>query len=1386
MIDFTLEDLLQWDELSPSLQKKFDMMTKEEIENFFKDGGFLNDLMKKYTFLNLPPKIGYGKNTTINAKFIDGGSVNETPIEPTPKPKTGKSMNVYNYVYPMRDKDGIINLWYVAYIANNYKVPNEFSDVGLFNQKYDEKTKTLSDPVKITIPCLPDAQIERVGSVYYNTMVVHNRKDNFMYLLITKGSSNPNDWTKIKLIGYGNWTLKSYYVDISNSKVFSIDSDTKHSTKHSGFSRYDSINFGMSDIEDYDNHVSKWGRYITDVLTSLSQPNFEEEDPTKFTQNELFKNYKGNFKISNSCIIVDKDEKEIMLAINTSYSEEVNVNKIRNPYGLMSAYRNYCTFLVVIRNVDFNKLYKPVDQSGGKHEFESILGNVVTDFTLLGSSNDLYFGYRGLQHDDGYFNDICTTYNEKYKEIIFIQKKIPVDDKINRNMDNRYNMSIMKRINRNLNQAHNSWHYLNTDGLDSHNIFIKYEDNEITEKIEPRVLSNKPISTNISGTSFFSAPAYKFKETSFSSYTPPFIMSDKSGNINMWYIARDIKTSEPIGLFCGTIGGTSISYNHKKINPACFNNKNIEIVDIIGMQYEAIFVATISDVKKNWYMIKTNGSSKPSEWVEAIDITDMVSKQPDCVVHWVNGKYGNDDTIEWMILRLTSAGGRYRVEMYNADHKKNRYIIVGENLSIAVPIDNNTLNGVVFEPFEEVKANFDWLFYIKDPNVKITTDNRNILFFVDIEAKMISIGIRINITKDSETKSMFLLFHYVDTTIPFQSAYNLDMYKNNIFKDYLFGWGLCPEVPHHRELSGTYDSNLKTFNIAEHLEGASSGSYIMMNKSECSIYLANWTHYPWNKGKKGIYVSYGRELSDGSPDDENTNKKKKKIIKKYSITIDTFNIYGKTLLVKPSSNPNIQNITCIVFNDATHKNRRCTIKEGSSKLVDNNMAKDMEVSNPNSIRPIISNFNTLWAANGSWPYKLNSETSYEVWNKNDAYGRSPMAGGLGVMIRYIDYKDLGKGVLLPIPAKRKEDIDFSNTDLYNKELYQPVGGTSYLFYNHFVLTATDLIYGFRERSIEPNHGVSTITASDVVCFNRDGKVIHSSPVVLDEGKYGKANANITDTMKKLNSDRPPEIFRYYSTRIVVFNAIVKDDDNIYVFAHIIPENIILYYAAFIKYTKSGRVYKAQELPLLNKYKRELKMIRQPVFGYNDRYGWFVKFELSESCYICGYNEPGILIISSKDTLEGGSPYTEEEFFSGKYYTEFYPRTIEYVEIIEEDDEDSDPKNKRDKPGYEIAPTPVFLGGYYTDFPGASGDLIDNAINYIYLYRDKVKWREVKVEVTKTPYWIPPLKNNKPYSDPLKFDKVLIATVMVKNKKVVNKTLYPVGDNYLYLNFNIKH
>ena len=66
MIDFTLEDLLQWNELSPSLQKKFDKMTKEEIENFFKDGGFLDELMKKYLFLNLPPKIGYGRNTTID------------------------------------------------------------------------------------------------------------------------------------------------------------------------------------------------------------------------------------------------------------------------------------------------------------------------------------------------------------------------------------------------------------------------------------------------------------------------------------------------------------------------------------------------------------------------------------------------------------------------------------------------------------------------------------------------------------------------------------------------------------------------------------------------------------------------------------------------------------------------------------------------------------------------------------------------------------------------------------------------------------------------------------------------------------------------------------------------------------------------------------------------------------------------------------------------------------------------------------------------------------------------------------------------------------------------------------------------------------------------
>jgi hypothetical protein len=117
---------------------------------------------------------------------------------------------------------------------------------------------------------------------------------------------------------------------------------------------------------------------------------------------------------------------------------------------------------------------------------------------------------------------------------------------------------------------------------------------------------------------------------------------------------------------------------------------------------------------------------------------------------------------------------------------------------------------------------------------------------------------------------------------------------------------------------------------------------------------------------------------------------------------------------------------------------------------------------------------------------------------------------------------------------------------------------------------------------------------------------------------------------------------------------------------------------------------------------------------------------------------------------------------------------------------SDPNLKKAKAS--IGEGHVFLGGRYSWFKGKKDiELTTDCINYVYLSR-KNKADDVTVEAfDKALLKVSnPIRSNKPYSDPAMFETVLIGTVEVKGNQVTNVVPYPIGDNYLYLNFDITH
>lgn len=890
---------------------------------------------------------------------------------------------------------------------------------------------------------------------------------------------------------------------------------------------------------------------------------------------------------------------------------------------------------------------------------------------------------------------------------------------------------------------------------------------------------------------------YRIVETNTGIGEPPFIMSDDDGNINMWNIVRD-DSYRPYGIYKSVKkpGEDNFTFIDKKVKPACFEKMGAEVIGILGIQYEAIHVK----VKRKdngreiveWYTILTYGSSDPNNWNKCINITNIIKSDSNCAIyytaHYMVPFFPPELTKgvvkgTWIVLR-NCMYDKFVIDMYDKNQNKTKSELVCYGRS---------------------SANYTWAL----PNIPYNYDKPNtispkcLMLFVDEQQGVLSAGIRLNVTPvgSTTTKSAFLLFEYnMDNDIDkythnLRRATNMNIYNITKTNDLTFGWGLTPDTQPLIMLSGSFDSYTKTYNIVEmtvsgiNSSPVQSSTYIRMHSSPVDMnFNKGWTRYPWGNSEKGVYNLYAYTKStdkppvaDGKSLSLNYNLLDLRVYGKCNIAkVDHgmgSNFKGKYLLINPSK-MTLRPVRRVLFSLGS-------IKCITDELIDKKW-KDAETKFGFDINTNARS----WSTNGY-------EGIFHMINF-DSNGKSVKELNTGT----VKYSKINDSFALPVPNTCKK-ISSTDTNL-NTALFTYTKGTNNLSGAAIGVGPDGTGYMLRTRKY------NNLYAYDIVTYDSNGTVISVKCIdiqnlTLHDSSSSTYHPDKTSVGKSNESDTS-NIYYNFKLEPILPNLVI-DGTDIYLFVNIINTSLNSTdirasgepYFIKLSLIRDGLYYEPKQLIMLSKYlsgfyyePKAGKQIKQ--FGYNERYGWFIVIKEPFGDYSGG--NTAFIIISSKDTLEKGRSLSANEFWNGMDgYAEIYinePTHVHVDDVINSIEDASSPPPvlppapKIEELTFTIKPIPVFLGGYYTDFAGASGKLIDNAMNYIYLYRDKVKWREVKVEVTKTPHWAPPMKNNKPYSDPLKFDKVLVATILVKNKNIVNKTLYPVGDNYLYLNFNINH
>ena len=183
---WTPEDKVIWDDLSPTLKAKFRDRVKDAIKNYLKDKGFLSDILENAFFVNLPPKINTSDNTTLDITTVDG---TKTPVVIKFNPN-----NIVSGPYYIKDEELRCSMWYTD-------KQNRLCKIWVNEDGSNIKSAEVSIPrylsnMKSNGDITTNIEYLWLTSMTDGYAFVKLRYNNKIYyhMIITQGSSNPEDW----------------------------------------------------------------------------------------------------------------------------------------------------------------------------------------------------------------------------------------------------------------------------------------------------------------------------------------------------------------------------------------------------------------------------------------------------------------------------------------------------------------------------------------------------------------------------------------------------------------------------------------------------------------------------------------------------------------------------------------------------------------------------------------------------------------------------------------------------------------------------------------------------------------------------------------------------------------------------------------------------------------------------------------------------------------------------------------------------------------------------------------------------------------------------------------------------------------------------------------
>ena len=901
------------------------------------------------------------------------------------------------------------------------------------------------------------------------------------------------------------------------------------------------------------------------------------------------------------------------------------------------------------------------------------------------------------------------------------------------------------------------------------------------------------------------------KDAYIPSYRPPYTISDKDGHINTWYIKYNPNTLQPMGLYRSyqTKLDAGVRYSRKEIRPKYLTSSD-KVVGLISAQYEVMFlVVQNSSGEERVHMVKTNGSSDPQTWTEYIDITDMttLSKTVDwrmVTIYW-NTKYSSLGS--WFVTRAYEK----RIDLERYDSNKNNIGIqtVFDLRNVKPPRPKLTMTSITRFGFagdktrtrgnrvliitekskrelQEWEANPGKNQTFVNTSLDLSERNHSICMIVDDKRDLMYIAATpiINMSGDPSGRpdhSAFPIRVYNLTNTAITEITDQSIFQP--IHDHNLGYGLLTNNV-IEQISACYDANADRYMIAQHRQGESICTFAVIGADKCNSALTNkgWLYFAWNVAYKNLLNISGKS----------------------SMGLETVEV--ESMMLKNYPNERAMHIksldgdkvVTLLFKEVEFDEKRwCTVKPETSVTMEK-LGVEMDIEEP--IQDKVPNtMKNQWSANA------NGIKPFEVVRDGNKVPRALTFDNIEYRSTTID------DTTFEVPwIKNKETKSLDMTSTYNtygygysdaighlnngpnSALFMAAGNGSYIsrtdgnYVNNAIINMYLSLY------------LSGMNYGGMQCYGKSGSKRYRPAWVPME--IGKNQENAYRYIRLLN-------WAYYIKSIFVYN-----NDIIYVIQgnsvngqfRIAKMTLGWYEYAYRDGSGGGEGgaggsggaegteggYRSAESYFSIS---QGKLFADTNFanwdydtnyiGYNSIYGYFavVKTPFGE------FKEKGVAVYSSKDTLTNGREFSVDEFFmQGKYYTEFYQTPESFLIPSTKNVEPApQPEPTPDTPGkvsFTIKATPVFVGGYYTDLPDTTSELIDNATNYIYLERDYLNWKKVNVVVQRTPDTLLPIKNGKPYSDPTQFSKVLIASVLLRNKKVISKTMYPVGDSYMYLNY----